>query len=65
MAVVTDEAPGKGVISKLFLIHSFIKVEPGSDTVGVPASHTNEIVEPVLNNSKILETFFFLVKFMI
>ena len=36
-----------------------IKVIPGSDILGVPASEIIEIIKPLFNKFKILETFFF------
>ena len=44
-AAVTAEDPGTGNISILFLMHSFIKILPGSEIVGVPAS---EMIETIL-----------------
>ena len=44
IAVVTADAPGRGIISILFFIHSLINIAPGSEIVGVPASDINEII---------------------
>ena len=40
-----------------FFIHSFTKIDPGSDIVGVPASEINEIIHPSFNNPIILIIF--------
>ena len=41
---MTAEAPGSGIISILFLMHSLINIAPGSEIAGVPASDTIEII---------------------
>ena len=43
-AAVAAEDPGTGNISILFLIHSLIKISPGSEIVGVPASEIIAII---------------------
>ena len=43
-AAVAAEDPGTGNILILFLMHSFIKIPPGSEIVGVPASEMIEII---------------------
>ena len=43
MAVATADGPGIGTILILFLTHSLIKTEPGSEIAGVPASEIREI----------------------
>ena len=48
---MTAEAPGRGIISILFLIHSLINIAPGSEIVGVPASDIKETNDPLLINS--------------
>ena len=58
-AVETAEAPGKGIILIFCFTHSLIKIEPGSDMPGVPASDTKERIFELFNNSKILFKFFF------
>ena len=40
-------------------MHFFIKIAPGSDIFGVPASEISEIINPFFNSSKILDKFFF------
>ena len=44
IAAATAEDPGTGNISILFLMHSFIKIPPGSEIVGVPASEIIDII---------------------
>ena len=58
-ADVTDDGPGKGKIFILFSIHSFTKIDPGSDTPGVPASEIREIIVPFFNKFKTFNRFFF------
>ena len=58
-ANVTDEAPGKGITSILFSIHSLIIIDPGSEIPGVPASETIEMINPFFNNSITFDRFFF------
>ena len=43
-AATTAEDPGTGNILILFLIHSLIKIPPGSEIVGVPASEMMETI---------------------
>ena len=43
--IQTDEGPGIGKMFILFFIHSFIKIIPGSEILGVPASEIKEIIE--------------------
>ena len=40
-------------------MHFLIKIAPGSDIFGVPASEISEIINPFFNSSKILDKFFF------
>ena len=40
-------------------MHSFIKINPGSDKVGVPASQTKDIILPLLINSITKDKTFF------
>ena len=42
-----------------FLAHSLTKIEPGSDTLGVPASEIRDTIDPLFNISIILLKFFF------
>ena len=42
----TDEGPGTGIISMCFFTHSLIKIDPGSEIPGVPASEIREIINP-------------------
>ena len=44
IAVVSALGPGTGIIEKLLFLNSFIKVIPGSDMQGVPASQTNPTI---------------------
>ena len=44
IAAVAADGPGIGNISILLLIHSFIKILPGSEIVGVPASEMIETI---------------------
>ena len=46
IADVIDETPGIGITSILFSKHSFIKVRPGSDNKGVPASEIKDKILP-------------------
>ena len=57
-ADITDEGPGIGKTSILFSIQELIKIAPGSEILGVPASDINEIVSPDLRRSMILFKFF-------
>ena len=59
IAVVTADTPGIGNIFILFLIHSFIKIKPGSEIVGVPASEIIETISPFLIFSIIVKAVFF------
>ena len=38
--------------------HLLIKIDPGSEIPGVPASEIREIINPFFNNSIILDKFF-------
>ena len=58
-AAITDEGPGIGLTVISLAIHSFTKIAPGSDTLGVPASEIREIIEPFFNKSIIFKIFFF------
>ena len=58
-AAVAAEDPGTGNILILFLMHSFIKIPPGSEIVGVPASEIIEIILFSFNKFKTFFTFFF------
>ena len=58
-ASATAEDPGAGNISILFLIHSFIKIPPGSEIVGVPASEIIEIILFSFNKFNTFLIFFF------
>ena len=42
----------------LFLTHSFTKIDPGSEILGVPASEIKEIISPDFKRSTILFKFF-------
>ena len=57
-ADVTDEAPGIGNVSMPSSTHLLIKIDPGSEIPGVPASEIREIINPFFNNSIILDKFF-------
>ncbi len=58
-AAIAAEDPGTGNISILFFIHSFIKIPPGSEIVGVPASEMIEIIFfPLINLKRYLNFFF-------
>ena len=57
-ADVTDEGPGIGIMFISCLTHSFIKITPGSDILGVPASEIIDITDPAFNNSIIRDKFF-------
>ena len=46
--VITDEAPGIGVIGISLLIHSFTNNLPGSEIAGVPASEISDIILPLI-----------------
>ena len=43
----------------LFSMHSLIKIEPGSDFVGVPASEISETISPDLSIFIMFDNFFF------
>ena len=43
----------------LFSMHSLIKIEPGSDIVGVPASEISETISPDLSIFIMFDNFFF------
>ena len=58
-AVETAEAPGIGKISIAFSRHSLIRIAPGSETEGVPASETNETTWSNFKISIIFNKFFF------
>ena len=58
-AVVTADAPGIGTIFILLFIHSFTKIFPGSDIVGVPASEIIETILLFLSSAKIFRILFF------
>ena len=45
-AVVTADGPGIENILRLFFIHSFTRIKPGSEIPGVPASDISEINSP-------------------
>ena len=57
--VVAADGPGTGNISILFLMHSFIRILPGSEIVGVPASEITEIILFSFNKFKTFLMFFF------
>ena len=59
MAVATADGPGIGMIFILFLTHSLIKTEPGSEIAGVPASEIRDIIFPDFKYSTIFKVFFF------
>ena len=42
----------------LLLTHSFTKIAPGSEILGVPASDISEIISPVLRSSIIFFIFY-------
>ena len=44
IAVAAAEGPGIGITLILFLTHSLIKIAPGSEILGVPASQIKEII---------------------
>ena len=44
IAAETADGPGIGNTFILLSIHSFTKIFPGSDIVGVPASEINDII---------------------
>ena len=46
-AVINADGPGSGIISILFLLHSLIKIFPGSEIVGVPASDIKDTIDPL------------------
>ena len=56
-AVETADAPGIGIIFISFLIHSFTKIDPGSEMLGVPASEIKEIISPDFKRLIILSKF--------
>ena len=43
-AVLTADAPGKGVTFIFSFTHSLTKIDPGSDIAGVPASDIKETI---------------------
>ena len=49
-AVDTADGPGIGIILISLVMHSLIKIAPGSEMLGIPASETNEIIDPNFNN---------------
>ena len=55
----TEDGPGTGNTEILFLIHSSIKIFPGSDIVGVPASEINDKTLYEFNKYIIFFKFFF------
>ena len=58
-AAATAEDPGTGNILILFLMHSFIKIPPGSEIAGVPASEMMEIILFSFSKSNTFLMFFF------
>ncbi len=58
-AVVTADGPGIENILRLFFIHSFTRIKPGSEILGVPASDMSEINLPNFKYSTIFNVFFF------
>ena len=56
-AVETADTPGIGIIFILFFTHSFTKIDPGSEILGVPASEINEIISPDFKRSIIFLSF--------
>ena len=44
--VITDEAPGIGIIGILFFMHSVTNILPGSEIAGVPASEISDTILP-------------------
>ena len=58
-AAETAEDPGTGNILILFLMHSLIKIPPGSEIVGVPASEMIEIILFSLSKFNTFLMFFF------
>ena len=58
-AVVTADGPGIENILRLFFIHSFTRIKPGSEIPGVPASDISEINLPDFKYSIICDVFFF------
>ena len=59
IVAITDDAPGTGIILILFFIHSLIKILPGSEIDGVPASEINDKILPSFKYSMILLSFCF------
>ena len=59
IAVVTADGPGRGITLIFCLTHSLIKIAPGSDIPGVPASEIKETIFSVFKYPIILATFFF------
>ena len=64
-ADVTEDGPGIGKISIFLSIHSLIKIVPGSEMHGVPASEIKDTINPLSNSSKTFGKFFFFIKFMV
>ena len=58
-AEIAADGPGTGIISISFLIHSFTKIAPGSDMLGVPASQISETIRFYFSNFIIFDRFFF------
>ena len=58
-AAATAEAPGIGIILMSFLTHSLIKIFPGSEILGVPASEIKETFLFDFNNYITFFKFFF------
>ena len=55
----TEDAPGKGITSILFFMHSLIRIFPGSEIVGVPASQIKETTDPFIRMFRSFNKFFF------
>ena len=58
-AVVTAEAPGRGITSISFFTHSLINFDPGSEIAGVPASEIKEIRKLFFKRFIIFDKFWF------
>ena len=57
--MLTAEGPGNGKIFIFSLTHSLIKIAPGSDIPGVPASETRDMILSFLKWFIIKDKFFF------